>query len=202
MAKATPVAAAHPKEEEIAVAFRFLDSFHDTGRLTLATLQKRLAPLLFPATTTATTSSKEHQHAFFHTLMGAASDAEAGVSLEDLKALLLVPPNATPASHFTLGKDKAKDPLATAFGYLDPRNESFVTPAALATVLGAIEGLTLGETDIAALQKAVDKDQDGKIGLKDFKALAAAGGQEDKTKGDKGEYDVQEEMEGEEGQVV
>lgn len=180
-------------EGDIEVAFAFLDAYHDTGRLTLSTLQRRLGPLLFPTASTAagknnkspTSSSSvrvppslKAQETFFRSLLPHATafntEDEPSLTLPELKALLLVdaPAGGPPPTYAQMKEEeRKKNPLEVAFNYLDHEGTGALNPTLLVNMLQKLEGLSLGEEAAAMLLCAADLNGDGLINLKDFKKL-------------------------------
>ena len=179
-------------EGEIEVTFAFLDAYHDTGRLTLSTLQRRLGPLLFPASaaggknnTPSTSSGNDRarpllkaQETFFRSLLPHATafntDDEPSLTLSELKALLLAdaPTGGPPPTYAQIKEEeRKKNPLEVAFSYLDHEGTGALNPTLLVNMLQKLEGLSLGEGAAAMLLCAADLNGDGLINLKDFKKL-------------------------------
>lgn len=180
-------------EGEIEVAFAFLDAYHDTGRLTLSTLQRRLGPLLFPTASIASgkntkspTSgssarappSRKTQETFFRSLLPHATafntEDEPSLTLAELKALLLadVPAGGPPPTYAQIKEEeRKKKPLEVAFNYLDHEGTGALNPTLLVNMLQKLEGLSLGDEAAALLLCAADLNRDGFINMKDLKKL-------------------------------
>ena len=176
-------------EGEIEVASAFLDAYHDTGRLTLSPLQRRLGPLLFPATaaggkiTSSSSSARtppslKAQETFFRSLLPHATvfntDDEPSLTLAELKALLLAdaPTSGPPPTYAQIKEEeRKKNPLEVAFNYLDHEGKGSLNPTLLVNMPQKLEGLSLGEEAAAMLLCAADLNGDGLINLKDFKKL-------------------------------
>jgi len=184
-------------EGEIEVTFAFLDAYHDTGRLTLSTLQRRLGPLLFPASaaggknnTPSTSSGNDRarpslkaQETFFRSLLPHATafntdafntDDEPSLTLSELKALLLAdaPTGGPPPTYAQIKEEeRKKNPLEVAFNNLDHEGTGALNPTLLVNMLQKLEGLSLGGEAAAMLLCAADLNGHGLINLKDFKKL-------------------------------
>ncbi len=123
---------------EVEMAFSYCDLQGD-GLVTAAGLRARLAPLLLGFT------DKKEQAALVETLLG----GKPALTLAELTAVLLAPPDGANAKPAAAAKTKIKDLVAEAFALLaGPEEGLFITRGALAQWLLRVDFLQASERDL------------------------------------------------------